>query len=56
MRGVAGVDMLEGKDGPQVMEVNSSPGQLEEMRSMIPARRKRRVRAKKLPKQLIHDA
>lgn len=24
--GVAGVDMLEGKDGPQVMEVNSSPG------------------------------
>lgn len=23
---VAGVDMLEGKDGPQVMEVNSSPG------------------------------
>ncbi len=24
--GVAGVDMLEGKDGPQIMEVNSSPG------------------------------
>ncbi|MCR9200872.1 MAG: RimK family alpha-L-glutamate ligase [Planctomycetaceae bacterium] len=24
--GVAGVDLLEGKDGPQVMEVNSSPG------------------------------
>lgn len=24
--GVAGVDMLEGRDGPQVMEVNSSPG------------------------------
>ena len=23
---VAGVDMLEGKDGPQIMEVNSSPG------------------------------
>jgi len=23
---VAGVDMLEGKEGPQVMEVNSSPG------------------------------
>src|SRR5690606_2673447 len=23
---VAGVDMLESKDGPQVMEVNSSPG------------------------------
>jgi ribosomal protein S6--L-glutamate ligase len=23
---VAGVDMLEGRDGPQVMEVNSSPG------------------------------
>jgi ribosomal protein S6--L-glutamate ligase len=23
---VAGVDMLEGKDGPKVMEVNSSPG------------------------------
>ena len=23
---VAGVDMLEGQDGPQVMEVNSSPG------------------------------
>jgi ribosomal protein S6--L-glutamate ligase len=23
---VAGVDMLEGKDGPQLMEVNSSPG------------------------------
>ncbi len=23
---VAGVDMLEGADGPQVMEVNSSPG------------------------------
>lgn len=24
--GIAGVDMLEGKDGPQVMEINSSPG------------------------------
>lgn len=24
--GIAGVDMLEGSDGPQVMEVNSSPG------------------------------
>jgi ribosomal protein S6--L-glutamate ligase len=24
--GIAGVDMLEGKDGPQIMEVNSSPG------------------------------
>ncbi len=24
--GVAGVDMLEGNDGPQIMEVNSSPG------------------------------
>lgn len=24
--GVAGVDLLEGKEGPQVMEVNSSPG------------------------------
>jgi ribosomal protein S6--L-glutamate ligase len=24
--GVAGVDMLEGTDGPQIMEVNSSPG------------------------------
>lgn len=24
--GVAGVDMLEGKNGPQIMEVNSSPG------------------------------
>ena len=24
--GIAGVDMLEGKDGPMVMEVNSSPG------------------------------
>ena len=23
---VAGVDMLEGSDGPQIMEVNSSPG------------------------------
>ena len=23
---VAGVDMLEGRDGPQIMEVNSSPG------------------------------
>lgn len=23
---IAGVDMLEGKDGPQIMEVNSSPG------------------------------
>lgn len=23
---IAGVDMLEGKDGPQVMEINSSPG------------------------------
>ena len=23
---VAGVDILEGKDGPQIMEVNSSPG------------------------------
>src|SRR5690606_38045835 len=23
---IAGIDMLEGKDGPQVMEVNSSPG------------------------------
>ncbi len=24
--GIAGVDMLEGKEGPQIMEVNSSPG------------------------------
>lgn len=24
--GIAGVDMLEGKDGPQIMEINSSPG------------------------------
>ncbi len=24
--GISGVDMLEGKDGPQIMEVNSSPG------------------------------
>ena len=24
--GIAGVDMLEGKNGPQIMEVNSSPG------------------------------
>ena len=31
-------------------------GKLEEMRSMIPARRKRRDRVKKLPKQPIHDA
>ena len=23
---IAGVDMLEGKDGPQIMELNSSPG------------------------------
>ena len=23
---IAGVDMLEGKDGPQIMEINSSPG------------------------------
>ena len=30
-------------------------GKLEEMRSMIPARRKRRDRVKKLPKQPIHD-
>lgn len=107
---VAGVDMLEGADGPLVMELNSSPGlegiaaatkldvagaiidyidnqvafpeidvrqrltvsrgygvaeivvhaasdlvgrPLEEMRSMIPARRARRV--KKLPKQPIHE-
>ena len=31
-------------------------GKLEEMRSMIPARRKRRDRVKRLPKQPIHDA
>jgi ribosomal protein S6--L-glutamate ligase len=31
-------------------------GKLEEMRSMIPDRKKRRHRVKKLPKQLIHDA
>ena len=24
--GIAGVDMLEGRDGPQIMEINSSPG------------------------------
>ena len=24
--GISGVDMLEGKDGPQIMEINSSPG------------------------------
>lgn len=24
--GIAGVDILEGKDGPQIMEINSSPG------------------------------
>ena len=31
-------------------------GKLEEMRSMIPARPKRRSRVKKLPKQLIHES
>jgi ribosomal protein S6--L-glutamate ligase len=31
-------------------------GKLEEMRSMIPARRKHRARVKKLPKRPIHDA
>ncbi len=31
-------------------------GKLEEMRSMIPARRSRRARVKKLPKQPIHEA
>ena len=31
-------------------------GKLEEMRSMIPERRKRRQRVKRLPKQPIHDA
>jgi ribosomal protein S6--L-glutamate ligase len=30
-------------------------GKLEEMRSMIPARRKRKSRVKKLPAQPIHD-
>jgi ribosomal protein S6--L-glutamate ligase len=30
-------------------------GRLEEMRSMIPARRKRRQKVKKLPKNPIHD-
>uniref|UniRef100_UPI003899593C cation:proton antiporter regulatory subunit n=1 Tax=Nocardioides sediminis TaxID=433648 RepID=UPI003899593C len=30
-------------------------GRLEEMRSMIPARRKRRQKVKKLPKHPIHD-
>ncbi|WP_420818470.1 cation:proton antiporter regulatory subunit [Nocardioides speluncae] len=30
-------------------------GKLEEMRSMIPARKKRRARVKKLPKHPIHD-
>jgi ribosomal protein S6--L-glutamate ligase len=30
-------------------------GNLEEMRSMIPQRRKRRQRVKQLPKQPIHD-
>ncbi len=30
-------------------------GKLEEMRSMIPARRKRRAKVKKLPKEPIHD-
>ena len=24
--GISGVDMLEGKNGPQIMEINSSPG------------------------------
>ena len=31
-------------------------GKLEEMRSMIPARRKRRTRVKKLPDQPIHES
>ena len=31
-------------------------GKLEEMRSMIPTRRKRRARVKKLPDQLIHES
>jgi ribosomal protein S6--L-glutamate ligase len=30
-------------------------GKLEEMRSMIPERRRRRARVKKLPKHPIHD-
>ena len=31
-------------------------GKLEEMRSMIPARRKRRTRVKRLPDQPIHES
>jgi ribosomal protein S6--L-glutamate ligase len=31
-------------------------GKLEEMRSMIPSRRKRRSKVKKLPPELIHDS
>ena len=38
---VAGVDMLEGNDGPLVMEVNSSPG-LEGIETRDEARRRRR--------------
>ena len=30
--GIAGVDMLEGKDGPQIMEINSSPGNIPEIK------------------------
>ena len=54
-----GTAVIPNPSGKQVLEAEDRLlcfGKLEEMRSMIPARRKHRARVKKLPKRPIHDA
>jgi ribosomal protein S6--L-glutamate ligase len=53
-----GTTVIPNPAGKQVLEAEDRLlcfGKLEEMRSMIPARRKHRARVKKLPKNPIHD-
>jgi ribosomal protein S6--L-glutamate ligase len=53
-----GTQVIPNPHGRQVLEAEDRLlcfGKLEEMRSMIPARRKHRARVKKLPKNPIHD-
>jgi ribosomal protein S6--L-glutamate ligase len=53
-----GTMVIPNPSGKQVLEAEDRLlcfGKLEEMRSMIPARRKHRARVKKLPKNPIHE-
>jgi len=54
-----GISVIPNPNGKHVLEANDRLlcfGKLEEMRSMIPSRRRRTRRVKKLPQDPIHDA